>query len=92
MKTNEDISRKFVFDKDGLQLLAKRLKEIRSQKRISQEELAYRSELTLSQIARIETVKTNPTISTVFKIIRALDVSLNEFFNFELPPDTTENR
>lgn len=87
MKTNEGISRKFVFDEEGLLLLAKQLKAIRSEKGITQEELAFRSELTLSQIARIETVKTNPTMSTVFKIIRALNVSVSEFFNFELPSD-----
>ncbi len=89
MKKNDNLSkipsRKFIFDEEGLRLLAKRIKEIRSQKGITQEELAYRSELTLSQIARIETVKINPTISTVFQIIKSLEVSLNEFFNFDLP-------
>jgi transcriptional regulator with XRE-family HTH domain len=87
MKRNDDLSRKFIFDEEGLRLLAKRLKEIRSEKGITQEELAYRSELTLSQIARIETIKINPTISTIFKIVRALDVPLNELFNFELTKD-----
>jgi transcriptional regulator with XRE-family HTH domain len=51
-------------------------------KKITQEELAYRSELTLSQIARIETVKINPTVSTMFRIAKALDVSLSELFDF----------
>lgn len=85
MKRTENLSRKFTFDEDGLKLLAKRLKEIRAEKGISQEELAYRSELTLSQIARIETIKTNPTISTLFKIIRTLEISPSELFNFDLP-------
>ena len=85
MKRNDNLSRIFTFDEEGLQLLAKRLKEIRSEKGISQEELAYRSELTLSQIARIETSKTNPTISTLFKIIRTLEISPSDLFNFELP-------
>ena len=84
MKRNDDISRKFIFDEEGLKLLAKRLKEIRSEKGITQEELAYRSELTLSQIARIETIKTNPTISTLFKIIRTLEISPKDLFNFDL--------
>ena len=90
MKRNEDISRKFIFDEEGLKLLAKRLKEIRAAKGISQEELAYRSELTLSQIARIETIKTNPTISTLFKIIRTLEISPCDLFNFELPKNNIE--
>lgn len=84
MKRKDNLSRIFTFDEEGLELLAKRLKEIRAEKGISQEELAYRSELTLSQIARIETVKTNPTISTLFKIIRTLDISPSELFNFDL--------
>lgn len=87
MKSSDAKSRKFIFDEEGLKLLAKRLKEIRSEKGITQEELAYRSELTLSQIARIETIKINPTVSTIFKIARALDVPLNELFNFELTTD-----
>ena len=68
-----------------MQLLAKQLKEIRAEKGLSQEELAYRSELTLSQIARIETLKTNPTISTLFKIIRTLEIKPSYLFNFDLP-------
>ncbi|RTY86206.1 helix-turn-helix domain-containing protein [Flavobacterium sp. GT3R68] len=84
MKKDDTKFRKLIFDEDGLQLLAKRLKEIRNKKGISQEELAYRSEITLSQIARIETVRINPTISTIFKITRALEVPLAELFNFEL--------
>ena len=86
MKKDETKSRKLIFDQEGLELLAKRLKEIRSERGISQEELAYRSELTLSQIARIETVRINPTISTIFKIARTLEVPLRELFNFDLQP------
>ena len=84
MKKNDNFSRTFTFDEEGLTLLSKRLKEIRAEKGISQEELAYRSELTLSQIARIETIKTNPTISTLFKIIRTLEISPKDLFNFDL--------
>ena len=90
MKKDETKSRKLIFDQEGLQLLAKRLKEIRSEKGLSQEELAYRSEITLSQIARIETVRINPTVSTIFKIARTLEVPLSELFNFELPSFTNE--
>jgi transcriptional regulator with XRE-family HTH domain len=90
MKRKDNLSRKFTFDEEGLILLAKRLKEIRAEKGISQEELAYRSELTLSQIARIETIKINPTISTLFKITRTLDISPSELFNFKLSQNKKE--
>jgi transcriptional regulator with XRE-family HTH domain len=82
VKTNAENKKKLIFDLVGLMLLAQRLKKLRSEKNITQEELAYRSELTLSQIARIETVKINPTVSTMFRIARALDVSISELFDF----------
>ncbi len=85
MKKNDDLLRIHTFDEEGLRLLSKRLKEIRAEKGISQEELAYCSELTLSQIARIEILKTNPTISTLFKIIRTLEIKPSYLFNFDLP-------
>jgi transcriptional regulator with XRE-family HTH domain len=84
VKKNSKSERKFIFDEAGLILLAKRLKELRAEKGFSQEELAYQSGLTLSQIARIETVKINPTISTIFKIARTLNVDVCEIFNFKL--------
>jgi len=84
VKTNAENKRKLIFDEEGLKLLAQRLKQLRSEKKITQEELAYRSELTLSQIARIETVKINPTVSTMFRIAKALDVKITELFDFEL--------
>ena len=83
MKKNAENTRKLIFDELGLRLLAQRLKQLRSLKKITQEELAYRSELTLSQIARIETVKINPTVSTMFRIAKALDVNIIELFDFE---------
>ena len=83
MKKNAKNTRKLIFDELGLRLLAQRLKQLRSLKKITQEELAYRSELTLSQIARIETVKINPTVSTMFRIAKALDVNIIELFDFE---------
>lgn len=91
MKKNDILPRIHTFDEEGLRLLSKRLKEIRLEKGISQEELAYRSELTLSQIARIETLKTNPTISTLFKIIRTLEIKPSYLFNFDLPKKSNKN-
>jgi transcriptional regulator with XRE-family HTH domain len=76
-------NRTLIFDEEGLSSLALRIKQIRNTKKITQEELAFRSELTLSQIARIETVRINPTVSTMFRIAKALDVPMKELFDFE---------
>jgi transcriptional regulator with XRE-family HTH domain len=79
------VERKLIFDEAGLNVFAKRLKEVRKSKNLSQEELAYKSGLSLSQIARIETAKTNPTLSTIFRIARTMEIQLWELFHFELP-------
>ncbi len=71
-------------DEEGLKLLATKLKEIRAKKKYTQESLAYESGITLSQIARIETCKINPTVSTMFKIARTLKINVSELFDFTL--------
>lgn len=72
-------------DENILNAFAIRVKEIRSQKNISQEELAYSSGLSLSQIARIETGKINPTLCTVVIIAKHLDIHPKDLLDFELP-------
>ena len=77
--------RVLIYDEEGLSLLAKRLKEIRAEKGFTQEDLAYESDIALSQIARIETSRINPTVSTIFRIARTLDIPVSELFNFKFP-------
>lgn len=88
MKKPKKTVRKFVFDEEGLRLLAKRLKELRNEKGFTQEALAYEADITLSQIARIETIKANPTVSTMFKIARTLNVPVSTLFDFKLSNKT----
>ena len=76
--------RKLIFDEKALKLFALNLKSVRLKKKFTQQQLAFESGLSLSQIARIETAKINPTISTVFQIARTLEVSPKELFEFEL--------
>jgi len=73
-----------IFDEKGLSEFAEHLKSVRIDKGFTQEKLAYESGLTLSQIARIETATTNPTLSTIFKIARTMKVTLPELFDFKL--------
>ena len=63
-----------------LNRLAKNLKEARKKRDLSQEELAYKAGLTLSQIARIETGKINTSVSTLYVILKALGADANELF------------
>ena len=88
MKKPKKPTRKFIYDEEGLMLLAKQLKKLRSEKGFTQEGLAYEADITLSQIARIETLKANPTVSTIFKIARTLNIPVSTLFDFKLSSKT----
>lgn len=59
-----------------------RIKELRGKLGISQEELGFRSGVHRTYIASLEVGKRNISISTLEKIVKALEVSFSEFFNF----------
>jgi len=65
-----------------LHSFAKQMKKIRFEKGMSQEELAYSSGLSLSQIARIETAKINPTLCTIFIIAKYLKTHPKDLLDF----------
>lgn len=51
------------------------IKKIRTQKDLSQEKLAEKSGLDRTFISLIETGKRNPTLTTILKISRALNIT-----------------
>ena len=71
-------------DEEGLKLLGLRIREVRKQKNMSQEDLADISGLALSQVGRMERGDINSTMSSVFSICRALDIEVAEVFDFKL--------
>ncbi|MBI5219517.1 MAG: helix-turn-helix transcriptional regulator [Bacteroidia bacterium] len=79
--------RRLIFDRKGIEAFAIRLKEVRKKTGISQSQLAFEAGISLSQVARIETARINPTLSTVFAVARALNVSISELFLFNLPTE-----
>jgi transcriptional regulator with XRE-family HTH domain len=66
----------------AIKAFGKRLIEIRKAKGVSQEELAYRCDIELSQIGRIERGVINTSISNVFLIAKALKIEPKELFEF----------
>lgn len=58
------------------------LKKIRLSKNITQETLAYTSDIPISQVGRIERGEINTTISTVKALAFALEISPKELFDF----------
>ena len=51
---------------------------------MSQEELANEADVPLSQIGRIERGETNPTISTLYVIAQALQLTLKDIVEISL--------
>ena len=62
-------------DKSLLYEIGQRIRKARNDKKISQEELAFKSGLSTCSISDIELGKTNLGVLTLIKIIEALNVS-----------------
>tara|TARA_R110000868_G_scaffold196396_1_gene442280 strand:+ start:556 stop:855 length:300 start_codon:yes stop_codon:yes gene_type:complete len=75
-----------VFDQEGVQKLAVRIKALREELGLSQEDVAHGGAISVSQVSRIERGLLNPTVSTIFYIARAMKVPVAELFQFELTP------
>ncbi len=64
-------------EKSLLIRVGNRIKELRSEKGISQQELAALIDYEKSNMSRLEAGNTNPTITTLNKVAQALDVPLH---------------
>lgn len=57
-----------------------RIKELRRALGLSQEKLALKAEVDRTYLAGVEQGKRNPSIKSLEKILKALEVSFGEFF------------
>lgn len=68
-----------------------RIKVLRKEKGYTQEQLAFEANMHPAQIGHIERGVQSPTIDTLEKIIKALNLSIQEFFNFDELKLSNEN-
>ena len=73
-----------------LKLVGKKIKEVRESKKITQLQLVILMEeehgrFDVTNVSRIESGRTNPTIFTLNRIADALEISLSELLNYEKP-------
>lgn len=61
--------------------IGKKIKELRIQKGLTQEELADRAELSKGFISQLERDLTSPSITTLVDILQCLGTDLKDFFN-----------
>lgn len=63
--------------------IGNRIKELRKKLGLSQEKLANNCELDRTYVASVENGKRNISIINLEKIVKALNVSLKDFFDYE---------
>ncbi|WP_262708017.1 helix-turn-helix domain-containing protein [Flavobacterium beibuense] len=72
-------------DKQSFQnKLGIRIRQLRESKNMTQVELAHLCNFEKSNMNRIESGNTSTNTFTLYKICTALEISLQEFFSFEL--------
>jgi transcriptional regulator with XRE-family HTH domain len=74
--------KKYTRDLLGILAFGNHLREVRKKKGYSQEELANRADIELSQISRIERGVINTSLSQIFQIAKALNLHPKELFDF----------
>jgi hypothetical protein len=62
--------------------VGKQIQKIRESKGLSQQDLAAKCNFEKSNMPRLEAGRVNPTLSTLEKVAKALDVTLIEIFRF----------
>lgn len=70
---------------DLLKNIGKRIQEIRLNKGLTQVDLVGKidGEIDTTNISRIESGRTNPTVFTLYRIAKALDIGLIDLLNFK---------
>lgn len=74
---------------DLLKLIGKRIQDLRTSKGLSQVDLVGKIEgnIDTTNISRIESGRTNPTLYTLYRISQALEVSISELTNVDIQED-----
>lgn len=60
--------------------LGAKIKAIRANRNMTQNELAVECDFEKASMSRIESGQTNPTVRTLYKISKALETPITEFF------------
>ena len=69
-----------------------RIKEIRTEKELTQEAVAFKAEIDRTFMNHVENGRRNVSVQSLEKIITGLDVSFKEFFEDELLFDNAKKK
>lgn len=65
---------------DARSELGKRIKSLRDQRRLSQEELAHRAAIHVTYLSGLENGKRNPSLTILERLSSALEVTISDLF------------
>lgn len=71
--------------------MGQRIRELRTDRQMSQEELAFKAGISPAHLGQIERATKNPTIDTISRIASALSVPITELFSDDTAPVTSPN-
>jgi putative transcriptional regulator len=69
-------------EQEYIKKLGQNIRKLRLEKNMSQTALAYACDMERSNMLRVESGKTNPTVKTLFKIAKALKMNLADVMRF----------
>lgn len=75
-RQNRELRREFT------KKLSERLRVLRKARKLTQQELAEKSGLHLTYVGHLELGRYHPTVFVIWKISKALKISMNELINF----------
>ena len=70
---------------DIAKIVGDRIRNLRTEKGYSQEELAHRAGVSTSHIGKLERGEKNPSLSSIEKIINALEITFEDLFKHIQP-------
>ena len=72
----------YIKDEKEIKKLGKRIKNLRLEQKVSQAQLGFEAGISREQLGRIETGKINTSVSNIFAIAKALNISAEDLFGF----------
>ena len=68
-----------------------RIREFRVMKKMSQEALAFDSDIHPAYLSQVERGEKCPTVETIYKICKGLKIPLSQLMDFSLEPEPTSD-
>lgn len=70
-------------DKKVISSFGKNLRKLRLEKKLSQEELNFRTELSKNMVGMIERGEVNPTLTTIEALAKGLSITTKKLMDYE---------